>query len=85
LINGHYYKVDYTPNVSNLNSAQLSQNTTSITYITNISEKNSITTAMETTVHEDWICEYVTYINNSVIVKIFRKGLFVLNAKDLRL
>jgi len=31
----------------------------SITYITNITDHNTYTTAMETTVHEDWICDYV--------------------------
>lgn len=60
-INGHYYEVDYTPNVSSNYYNNPNQNKTSVTYITNISDHQSYTTSMETTVHEDWICEYVFY------------------------
>jgi hypothetical protein len=64
LINGHYYKIDFTPNniVNQNNNNNLNPNKTSITYITNVSDYNNYTTAMETTVHEDWICEYVCNI-----------------------
>jgi hypothetical protein len=60
LINGHNYKLDFTPNISahqyNLTNPK-KMNTQ--TFITNVSDQNNYTTSMETTVHEDWICEYV--------------------------
>lgn len=58
-VNGNYYKIDYTPNLANNHYMNPNQNKTSITYITNISDSSAYTTAMETTVHEDWICEFV--------------------------
>ncbi len=58
-INGKNYKIDYTPNLANNHYMNHNQNKTSITYITNISDSSAYTTAMETTVHEDWICEFV--------------------------
>jgi len=58
-INGNYYTIDYTPNLANNHYMNPNQNKTSITYITNISDSSAYTTAMETTVHEDWICEFV--------------------------
>jgi hypothetical protein len=58
-INGNYYKIDYTPNLANNHYMNPNQNKTSITYITNFSDSSAYTTAMETTVHEDWICEFV--------------------------
>ena len=58
-INNQNYKIDYTPNLANNHYMNPNQNKTSITYITNISDSSSYTTAMETTVHEDWICEFV--------------------------
>jgi hypothetical protein len=60
-INGNYYSIDFTPNVSN-NIYNPNPNKTSITYITSVSDYNAYTTAMETTVHEDWICEFVIYL-----------------------
>lgn len=59
LINNKNYKIDYTPNLANNHYMNPNQNKTSITYITNISDSSAYTTAMETTVHEDWICEFV--------------------------
>lgn len=59
LINGHNYKIDFTPNLANNHLISQNQNKTSITYITNYNDNSAYTTAMETTVHEDWICEFV--------------------------
>lgn len=59
-INGNIYKLDFTPNLNNYNTHQTTNK--SITYITNVSEYSPYTTAMETTVHEDWICEFVSLL-----------------------
>jgi len=59
LINGHYYNIDFTPNLANNHLNNQNSNKTSITYITNYNDSSAYTTAMETTVHEDWICEFV--------------------------
>jgi hypothetical protein len=56
-MNGNIYKLDFTPNFNNYNINQTTNK--SITYITNVSEYSPYTTAMETTVHEDWMCEFV--------------------------
>jgi hypothetical protein len=40
---------------------------------------------METTVHEDWICEYVTLTLSSVIVRTLQKGQLASGAKRIRL
>ncbi len=56
-INGNNYKLEFTPNLNSYNANQTTNK--SITYITNVSEFSPFTTAMETTVHEDWICEFV--------------------------
>jgi len=68
-INGNYYSIVFTPNVKN--SANDS-NKTSITYITNITDHNTYTTAMETTVHEDWICDYCDCKNFSKRLACFK-------------
>jgi hypothetical protein len=60
LINGNYYNLDFTPNFSNNNNPYIpSQNRPSLTYVTSVNDNSSFTTSMETTVHEDWICEFV--------------------------
>lgn len=59
-INGNYYQVDYTPNVMNYNIN--SSNKAPLTYVQSVSDLNAFTTALETTVHEDWICEFVREI-----------------------
>jgi hypothetical protein len=85
-INGNSYEIDYTPNVSN-NVYNPNPNKTSITYITSVSDYNAYTTALETTVHEDWICEFVFIYNyhlHSVIVKIFLREWPALNVRGLR-
>jgi len=56
-INGNNYKLEFTPNLNNYVTNPATNK--SITYITNVSEFSPYTTAMETTVHEDWICEFV--------------------------
>ena len=59
LVNGHTYEIDYSPNLANNHFMNQNQNKTSVTYITNYKDSSAYTTAMETTVHEDWICEFV--------------------------
>lgn len=56
-LNGNYYRFNYTPNLTN--NSNIQQNKTSTTYITSLNENSTYTTSMETTVHEDWICEFV--------------------------
>jgi hypothetical protein len=56
-INGNYYPLKYTPNLTS--NSSVNQNKTSTTYITSLNENSAYTTSMETTVHEDWICEFV--------------------------
>jgi hypothetical protein len=53
-INGTLYPLSYTPNL------QQNTNKESITYVTHLTDSNLFTTSMETIVHEDWFCEYVT-------------------------
>ena len=57
-INGNNYSMDFTPNLSSNNLTQ-NLNKTSVTYVTSVTDKSALTTSMETTVHEDWICEFV--------------------------
>jgi hypothetical protein len=60
-INGNNYKIEYTPNyTSNIHNQTSSK---SITYLKNASDYSPFTTAMETTVHEDWICEFVIFLS----------------------
>ena len=55
LINGNYYYLNFTPNLTN----NLNGNShDSVTYVTHINKANNFQTSMETTVHEDWYCEY---------------------------
>jgi hypothetical protein len=56
------YKINFTPNI-NVNQINSANQPKTITYITNVTENQSYTTAMETTVHEDWICELVIFYN----------------------
>lgn len=59
-INGNYYDMQFTPNFSINNNPYIpSQNRQSLTYVTSLNDSSHITTTMETTVHEDWICEFV--------------------------
>lgn len=46
----------YTPNIQQL------ANKESVTYITHLSDSSAYTTSMETTIHEDWFCEYVRVV-----------------------
>jgi hypothetical protein len=57
-INGNYYTLDFTPNISG-NNFNSNSNKTSVTYVTSVTDRSALTTSMETTVHEDWICEFV--------------------------
>ena len=59
-INGNNYLIDFTPNFSN--NYTPTQNKSSVTYITSVNDNSAYTTSMETTVHEDWICEIVLFI-----------------------
>lgn len=52
-INGIIYDLTYTPNIAQQNHQE------SVTYVTHLTDSNSMTTSMETIVHEDWYCEYV--------------------------
>ena len=54
LINGKYFPVQYSPNLT----SKYSNNRDTLTYVTQISSNTSLTTSMETTVHEDWYCVY---------------------------
>lgn len=78
------YVPNYTPNHSN------HFNKPTVSYVTNITEFNNYTAALETTVHEDWICEFVNkskniiFFNISVTVKTFRKEYYVLSAKETK-
>jgi hypothetical protein len=59
-INANYYELVFTPNfASNSNPYIPSQNKSSLTYVTSLNDNSQYTTSMETTVHEDWICEFV--------------------------
>ena len=83
-INGNNYRMEYTPNFNNNFNHTTNK---SITYIRNTSESSPFTTAMETTVHEDWICEFVrnNYYFFSAIAKIFLKDLSASDAKEIKL
>ncbi len=70
LINGHNYIMDFTPNLANNYLSNQNQNKTSITYITNYNDNSAYTTAMETTVHEDWICEFV-FVSISLFILLY--------------
>ena len=54
LINGKYFPVQFSPNLT----SNYSNNRDTLTYVTQISSNTSLTTSMETTVHEDWYCVY---------------------------
>ena len=54
LINGKYFPVQFSPNLT----SKYSNNRDTLTYVTQISSNTSLTTSMETTVHEDWYCVY---------------------------
>lgn len=54
LINGKYFPVQFSPNLTQ----KYSNNRDTLTYVTQISSNTSLTTSMETTVHEDWYCVY---------------------------
>jgi hypothetical protein len=56
LINGNYYYLNFTPNLTNNNFSGNPHD--SVTYVTHINKANNYQTSMETTVHEDWYCEY---------------------------
>ena len=56
LINGNYYYLNFTPNLTNNNFSGNPHD--SVTYVTHINKANNFQTSMETTVHEDWYCEY---------------------------
>ena len=56
LINGNYYYLNFTPNLTNNNFTGNPHE--SVTYVTHINKANNFQTSMETTVHEDWYCEY---------------------------
>lgn len=53
-LNGNYYRVEFTPDLNQVS------NKTGMTYVQNVNDKTSAyTTSLETTVLEDWICEFV--------------------------
>jgi hypothetical protein len=54
LINGEYSLIQFSPNLA----LKYSNNRDTLTYVTQISSNTSLTTSMETTVHEDWFCVY---------------------------
>ena len=54
LINGKYFQVQFSPNLT----SKYSNNRDTLTYVTQISSNTSLTKSMETTVHEDWYCVY---------------------------
>ena len=54
LINGKYFPVQFSPNLT----SKYNNNRDTLTYVTQISSNTSLTTSMETTVHEDWYCVY---------------------------
>jgi hypothetical protein len=54
LINGKYFPIQFSPNLTQ----KYSNNRDTLTYVTQISSNTSLTTSMETTVHEDWYCVY---------------------------
>ena len=54
LINGKYFSVQFSPNLT----SKYSNNRDTLTYVTQISSNTSLTKSMETTVHEDWYCVY---------------------------
>ena len=56
---GNTYPVTYAPDDKKVNNEN-DNNKTTFTYFTNVTDYPTYTAAMETTVHEDWICEYVT-------------------------
>jgi hypothetical protein len=54
LINGKYFPIQFSPNLT----SKYNNNRYTLTYVTQISSNTSLTTSMETTVHEDWYCVY---------------------------
>ena len=54
LINGKYFPAQFSPNLT----SKYNNNRDTLTYVTQISSNTSLTTSMETTVHEDWYCVY---------------------------
>ena len=54
LINGKYFPIQFSPNLT----SKYNNNRDTLTYVTQISSNTSLTTSMETTVHEDWYCVY---------------------------
>ena len=54
LINGKYFPAQFSPNLT----SKYANNRDTLTYVTQISSNTSLTTSMETTIHEDWYCVY---------------------------
>ena len=60
-IKGKNYLVQYSPDGKGKKSNDSGDKKSTFTYFQNVTEFPNYTAAMETTVHEDWICEYVSY------------------------
>ena len=68
LINGKYYSVQFSPNLTQ----KYNNNRDTLTYVTQISSNTNLTTSMETTIHEDWYCIYCNSKNFSRRIVCFK-------------
>ena len=68
LINGKYYPVQFSPNLTQ----KYNNNRDTLTYVTQISSNTNLTTSMETTIHEDWYCIYCNSKNFSRRIVCFK-------------
>ena len=68
LINGKYFPVQFSPNLT----SKYSNNRDTLTYVTQISSNTNLTTSMETTIHEDWYCIYCNSKNFSRRIVCFK-------------
>ena len=68
LINGKYYPIQFSPNLTQ----KYNNNRDTLTYVTQISGDKNLTTSMETTIHEDWYCIYCNSKNFSRRIVCFK-------------
>ena len=68
LINGKYFPVQFSPNLTQ----KYNNNRDTLTYVTQISSNTNLTTSMETTIHEDWYCIYCNSKNFSRRIVCFK-------------
>lgn len=69
-IKGNTYSVQYSPDGKKASCNDYDKNKSTYTYFTNVTDFPTYTAAMETTVHEDWICEYVCYTTFIIIISL---------------